>query len=62
MITGKAPFEINVETVKLPFAVTSLQNLIMEKPYFVKLRIDGIPSEPMFADEEEYTILISDYQ
>ena len=33
LISGKAPFEISVETTKPPYQITSLQALIMDKPY-----------------------------
>ena len=62
ILSGKPPFEINVETVRTPYEVTSLQTLVMEKPFQVRVRIDGITSEPMFADEQVYNLRVSDYQ
>ncbi|CAG5106783.1 Oidioi.mRNA.OKI2018_I69.chr1.g2997.t1.cds [Oikopleura dioica] len=62
LLAGKAPFNIEVDTIANPYAVTALNNVIFDSPFEMRLRIEGITSEPLHVDDEIYLVNVSDYQ
>ncbi|CBY21222.1 unnamed protein product [Oikopleura dioica] len=62
ILAGKPPFNIEVDTIANPYAVTALNNVIFDSPFEMKLRIEGITSEPTNVDDQIYLVNVSDYQ
>jgi len=62
ILAGKPPFNIEVDTIANPYAVTALNNVIFDSPFEMKLRIEGITSEPTHVDDQIYLVNVSDYQ
>ena len=66
LISGRAPFEIQVLTERNPFKIDITSppggQMITSPPYLIELKIEGISSEPLFANDEIYQIGVTDLQ